>query len=165
MTQGPPRKDVTNRQFGRLLALSLSHVRNYRSFWLCLCSCGRHCKVNITHLLSGRTQSCGCLQRERARDDKVPTKTHGLSRTRAYSTWVKMRHRCDNPNTSNYKNYGGRGITICQRWREFENFLADMGQPPPYHSIDRIDNNKGYEKNNCRWATAKEQRANQRARP
>lgn len=108
-------------------------------------------------LRSNRVQSCGCLK----------TKRNCLSTTKIYYAWVDMIKRCNNPNNINYKNYGGRGVTVCNRWQEnnkgFDNFLKDIGEPPTKnHSIDRIRNNKGYYKENCRWATRKEQTRNTR---
>ena len=94
--------------------------------------------------------------------DLVGQITHGMSRTREYRTWKAMHTRCRNPLVLAFKNYGGRGITVCKRWHLFENFYADMGPRPKEKSIDRVDNNGNYELKNCRWATRKEQRANSR---
>jgi hypothetical protein len=95
-----------------------------------------------------------------------PRYVHGQAkrRTRTYGTWVSMRVRCSNPNSRNYKWYGARGVTVCERWSSFENFLADMGERPEGRTLDRINNDLGYEPGNCRWATPKEQIANQRKR-
>lgn len=87
---------------------------------------------------------------------------HGMAGTRVHRIWKSMRNRCNNTNTPRYKDYGALGITVCERWAKFENFFADMGEPPPGHSIDRRDNAKGYEPNNCKWSTVEEQNMNKR---
>lgn len=134
-------------RFGRLMVLRRAGSnKRFNALWLCRCDCGEQAVVTSHRLISGKTLSCGCLQKER-------TTTHGLSRTRTYRIWIKMRDRCENPRSDNYPDYGGRGITVCERWREFPNFLADMGHAPDGQSLDRIDNDRGYEPTNCRWAT------------
>lgn len=105
-------------------------------------------------IISGQTVSCGCLH------DGHPT--HGMRKSREYNSWATMWQRCTNKNHPRYKDYGGRGITIHPEWGKFENFLRDMGSRPPNTSLDRINNNEGYEMNNCRWATAKQQNNNTR---
>ena len=126
--------------------------------WLCRCDCGAECTVTGNHLRQGRVQSCGCLNTEKLRAPK----THGKSKTRTWTIWNLMRQRCTNPRNESFKNYGGRGITICQRWDEFANFLADMGEAPTGLTIDRCENDGNYEPGNCRWVTRGEQALNTR---
>jgi hypothetical protein len=151
--------------FGRLLVLA-SNGKNKQGavVWLCQCKCGKHTNVRTALLTSGHTQSCGCLGVENrlAAVLKALTK-HGRSKTRTHNVWGKMRQRCENPRDKSYPRYGGRGIKVCKRWQSFENFLADMGEPPsPVYSIDRINNDGHYEPGNCRWATNKQQCNNTR---
>ena len=146
-------------RFGLLTILGLADPRLYPSGALprarCQCDCGSLAEVFIGHLKSGATTSCGCnvLRHGHTR--------YGRSRT--YVTWMSMRARCNNPNAKHYEIYGGRGITVCERWNDsFENFLADMGERPAGTSIDRIDNDRGYDPGNCRWADSLTQRHNRR---
>lgn len=164
-------KNIVGQRFGRLVVARLSHRDNsHRDIWLCRCDCGTEITVRGNNL--GRaTRSCGCLRREAVTLKNITTPRnvrHGHSRvgrrSSIYQRWLAMIARCRNPRDKGFKNYGGRGITVCDRWLIFENFLTDMGDPPPGRSIDRQNNDRGYEPSNCRWATRAEQNNNQRPR-
>lgn len=123
---------------------------------LAKCLCGNEKSIAEYDLRRGHVQSCGCWNI----DSHV---THKMTRSTVYRCWSAMLNRCTNPNNKNFNGYGGRGIEVCKRWHKFENFLADMGNPPPGTSLDRMNNNKGYSQKNCRWATAIEQSNNRRS--
>lgn len=156
--------DLTGERFGRLDVLGRTdNDKKGNSRWLCRCDCkDRKEKIisgyNLTHLI---TQSCGCLRIEQLVER---SSKHGHSQrgkvTRTYTSWCQMLNRCSNPNREDYHYYGGRGITVRNRWMKFENFLEDMGECHEGYSINRIDNNKGYCKENCHWATWEEQARN-----
>jgi len=139
-------KDLTGQKFGRLTVFEYLGARKMKSWWKCQCECGNIIETNTNHLHSGHTKSCGCLNKE------GNNKTHELSKTPIYKLWRNMKTRCYNKNISQYKDWGGRGIKVCERWLKFENFYEDMF--PSYKkglSLERIDNNKDYCLENCKW--------------
>lgn len=156
--------DLTGKWFGRLLVLSWARTSDNQAGWLCRCKCGKEKPVRTDHLTSGRTISCGCKLGRNSELLKNGLKHgHCSSRSsRTYSSWTAMHARCRNPKAHSYADYGGRGISVCDRWKSFENFLADMGGRPLQTSIDRIDPNGNYEPGNCRWATVEVQGDNKR---
>lgn len=162
-------KDLSCLHFDRLVAVYPTDARSITGavIWFCQCICGKTKLVASNELSSGLVRSCGCLHIESARRQGLASRTHGdrtnRRRTPEYRAWDSMKQRCLNPNTDNYADYGGRGITICPSWLNFSAFLADMGRKPsPSHSLDRIDVDGNYQPTNCRWATPKEQANNTR---
>lgn len=149
---------VTPGQKFHKLTVILSNIRVGREIYhRCKCDCGTEKTILARNVEKGKSKSCGCLSREKGKEHA----THGLSGTRIYQTWSRMCRRCDNPKVDRFKNYGGRGIRVCDRWKNFENFYADMGDiPGPGFSLGRIDNDKDYCPENCRWETAEQQQNN-----
>lgn len=152
------KKDLIGKKFGSLLVINyLPATKKEKSFCMCKCDCGAEIKVRTDNLRGGHTRSC-------AGQAKLHHKTYfARNDKRERKSWGSMIQRCTNPNSANYKYYGARGITVCERWvNSFENFFADMGARPEKTSLDRINNNGNYEPGNCRWATAREQYMNKR---
>lgn len=148
-------------RFGRLVVLGPAPAADGgKSRVYCDCDCGANNKsVRVKLLMSGQTKSCGCLAREMA---SALSRTHGKTQSREWAAWRRIIVRCENPKSESYAHYGAKGIRVCERWREsFAAFLEDMGtMPPDKPTIDRLDNSKGYELGNCRWATTTEQNRN-----
>lgn len=153
-------KNYVGEKFGRLLAIERIPCEDYRTRYKCRCDCGKEIIVLGESLVSGNTQSCGCLVSESIRKR---TTTHGYCGTRLYSIYNGMKDRCCNPKNTAYKNYGGRGITICEEWLNsfliFKDWASNNGYADKL-TIDRIDVNGNYEPSNCRWITFKEQQQN-----
>lgn len=153
-------RDLEGIKFGRLTVLSYAGAIGHNQAWIAVCECGTERSFRASGLIAGTTKSCGCLKKDLHKNHFVK---HGDYKSAEYSTWIKINERCRNKNWKRFKDYGGRGIVVCERWRSYENFLKDMGRKPsPKHSIDRIDNNGNYEPSNCKWATPKEQNRNTR---
>jgi len=171
------REDLIGKRFGRLFVDGFARVdKGGNRRWRCICDCGNVLTVTSNHLASGHTKSCGCFRVETTSKQGKSRKgisvnfVHGHSAgcrgtsrgSRTYSAWKAMRERCLNPRSTRYVWYGARGITVCDRWSSFVNFLQDMGECPPGVTLERIDNDGNYEPGNCKWATMSEQRKNQR---
>ena len=169
-------KDLTGRVFERLTVIAYAGRRNGKSAWKCWCECGKSKTVTAHNLTRGYHKSCGCLRWELLRRRKRPQRAVRIAPappsppprpaapSKTFISWRAMRVRCNASSGRMWRLYGERGIRVCDRWNaSFQNFVADMGERPEGKTLDRIDNDLGYEPSNCRWATPKEQRANQRS--
>jgi len=151
--------DMIGKSFGLLDVQELSEIKSGgKRCFVCVCKCGNEKIIRGDHLRNGRTTSCGCITGDLISNKK---RSHGMSRTRPYRIWRNMINRCHYEKYHEKKYYADKGITVCDKWRKsFDEFINDMGVPSNNLTIDRVDNTKGYYKENCRWATYKEQSAN-----
>lgn len=161
---GRPARDLNGRKFGRWTVVERDSESQggcgRHAKWVCQCECGAVHSVNSSMLVAGKSKSCGCLQSELVSQRNTK---HGMYGTKIYEAWNGMMDRCYNPNMKFFKHYGGRGIKVCDEWRDFANFAKDMGNPPtPDHTLDRISTNGDYTPGNCRWATSLTQQNNRR---
>lgn len=152
--------DISGKRFGLLVAKEPTGQDSKGNWlWECECDCGSIYKAKFTTLNKGKRKSCGC---NKAAILSTLATTHGMSKTPTYSTWMSMKRRCLDSRSPNFANYGGRGILICDGWRDFENFFSEMGVRPKGTTLDRIDNEGNYTAENCRWADTTTQHRNTR---
>lgn len=156
----PRRKDLKGQKFGRLSVVEFDSItRHGQAVWRCVCECGTERAVLARSLTTGVTVSCGCYFRDTASKTNLK---HGFGRTKTYNIWRGMIARCTDAATESFKYYGGRGITVCERWMDYLNFLSDMGECPSGHSIERVNNDLSYCPENCKWIPKRLQARNTR---
>lgn len=157
----PKARDLSGDTYEQLTIVCRANTEplSKNSLWLAICSCGKYRVVRYHAWKMKRVTNCGCIKSNKR---LASITKHGQSRTKTFQVWADMRSRCSNPNNKHYKDYGERGITVCDAWSDFSNFISDMGPAPQGRSLDRINNEKGYGPENCRWATPKEQGRNRR---
>lgn len=155
MKMAGKKADLMGLMFGRLTVVGEAESRKRKAHWRCKCSCGIEKVISADALSRGATLSCGCLKKDLAT-------THGLFGHELYQTWANMRDRCENERSKDFPNYGARGIRVCDEWKDFAVFVSDMGPRPEGHTIERKDGGRGYEPDNCVWATTLTQNRNKR---
>lgn len=159
MICSPTEVNIAGQKFGRLTAIKRDFNSKKYSKWVFKCDCGKVLSAGKQGVVTGAQLSCGCYVREQKAKQN---RTHGLSKHPLYRTWNGMVQRCAFEHSKDYPYYGGRGVTVCERWLDVSNFIEDMGEKPENSTLDRIDNTKGYSPDNCRWATPLAQGNNKR---
>lgn len=157
------KNDLTGQRFGRLVVIGIDDRNTRKTYYNCQCDCGKVKSVRSDNLIAGRIQSCGCMKREQDRENLTANHKHKMSHTRIYKCWQHMKRRCYSPQDKRYNHYGGRGITVCDEWRDDFNAFYKWAIENGYSddlTIDRIDNDKGYSPDNCRWADTTTQSRN-----
>lgn len=150
----PKQIDLSNNKYNRWYVICRANTPTKRPHWLCRCDCGNLDIIEGYNLRSGRSKSCGCLQKEVVSKDTRDS-DHPL-----YNMWTQMRNRCNNPKHKSFPSYGAKGIKVCERWNSFQNFIQDMGERPEGYTLDRKDPEQGYHPDNCRWVTLEVQLRN-----